>query len=77
MFINGRSQAVRIPKAFRFDVPEVFIRKDEITGEVILSTKDPEFTWTQFFEELRRIPEKERDFMPDRNLIEAEREDLF
>ena len=36
LFLNGRSQAVRLPKAFRFDgVSEVFIERD---GErVILS----------------------------------------
>jgi hypothetical protein len=35
------------------------------------------FTWAEFFEELRSIPEGERDFMPNWLLIEAEREDLF
>jgi hypothetical protein len=36
-----------------------------------------EFRWAEFFEELRSIPEDERDFIPNRLLIEAEREDLF
>ncbi len=35
VFTNGRSQAVRIPKRFRFDVEEVFINK--IGGTVILT----------------------------------------
>lgn len=39
IFSNGRSQAVRLPLAFRFDQDEVFIRKDPVTGDVILSRK--------------------------------------
>jgi antitoxin VapB len=39
LFKNGRSQAVRLPKAYRFDGTEVDIRKDEVTGAVILSSK--------------------------------------
>ncbi|MEY4258715.1 MAG: hypothetical protein RJA56_1616, partial [Pseudomonadota bacterium] len=35
LFINGRSQAVRLPAAYRFDTQEVFIRKDPSTGDVI------------------------------------------
>ena len=39
IFVTGRSQAVRLPLEFRFDVPEVFIRHDPITGDVVLSRK--------------------------------------
>lgn len=39
LFMNGRSQAVRLPAQFRFDQGEVFIRRDEKTGDVILSPK--------------------------------------
>ncbi|MBS1867766.1 MAG: AbrB/MazE/SpoVT family DNA-binding domain-containing protein, partial [Acidobacteria bacterium] len=39
LFKNGRSQAVRLPAAFRFDTEEVFIQKDKQTGDVILSRK--------------------------------------
>jgi len=39
LFINGRSQAVRLPAAYRFDTKEVFIRQDPETGDVILSRK--------------------------------------
>lgn len=37
LFTNGRSQAVRLPAEFRFEGDEVLIRKDEKTGDVILS----------------------------------------
>ena len=48
LFMNGRSQAVRLPSAFRFDCKEVFIRKDPVSGDIVLSRK-PE-SWNDFFE---------------------------
>lgn len=47
LFRNGRSQAVRLPAEFRFEGKVVFIRKDEKTGDVILSRR-PE-SWQEFF----------------------------
>lgn len=47
IFSNGRSQAVRIPASYRFDTKEVFIYKDEETGNVILSRKP--INWDDFF----------------------------
>ena len=46
LFVNGHSQAVRLPAAFRFDTQEVFIRKDPITGDVILSRRPDD--WNGF-----------------------------
>jgi virulence-associated protein VagC len=38
LFKNGRSQAVRLPKEFRFEgTTEVVIRRDEASGVVVLS----------------------------------------
>lgn len=66
LFTNGRSQAVRLPAAYRFEGKEVFIRQDEETGDVILSRKPPD--WTGFFAALKgaEVPadfldQKERD----------------
>jgi antitoxin VapB len=42
LFKNGRSQAVRLPKEFRFEGREVAIRRDPSTGEVILAPALPE-----------------------------------
>lgn len=50
LFTNGRSQAVRLPAAYRFDTKEVFIRKDPETGDVILSRRPA--TWDDFFSAL-------------------------
>lgn len=65
---NRRSQAVRLPAEFRFGCREVAIRRDEATGEVILSaTAAPKGSWEEFFELAERfgVPE---DFMADREL---------
>ncbi|MES1196403.1 MAG: AbrB/MazE/SpoVT family DNA-binding domain-containing protein [Steroidobacter sp.] len=51
LFTNGRSQAVRLPAAFRFDANEVFIRRDPVTGDVVLSRKPTD--WNSFFEALQ------------------------
>ncbi len=51
LFANGRSQAVRLPAAYRFDTKEVFIRQDTETGDVILSRKPA--TWDDFFSALK------------------------
>ena len=51
LFVNGRSQAVRLPAAFRFDTKEVFIRRDPETGDVILSRRPA--TWDGFFTALK------------------------
>ena len=51
LFINGRSQAVRLPAAYRFAEKEVFIRQDPLTGDVILSRKPA--TWDGFFAALQ------------------------
>ncbi len=46
IFKNGRSQAVRLPKEFRFDCDEVFVHKQG--DKVILSAKEP--GWDEFFD---------------------------
>ena len=51
LFVNGRSQAVRLPAAYRFQTKEVFIRQDPETGDVILSRKPA--TWDDFFAVLK------------------------
>jgi antitoxin VapB len=37
--MNGKSQAVRLPVSCRFEGSEVYVRRDEVTGDVILSRK--------------------------------------
>jgi len=42
VFTNGNSQAIRLPKAFRVDVEEMWIARNEVTGEITLKPKDTE-----------------------------------
>ena len=74
LFMNGRSQAVRLPSSFRFDGDEVKIRKNPITGEVTLSAKPK--SWDGFIEaaSAANIPD---DFMSDRGDAPAQERDLF
>lgn len=52
LFKNGRSQAVRLPKEFRFEGTEVAIRRNPETGEVVLSPNieaRKETSWADLF----------------------------
>ena len=47
LFMSGGSQAVRLPAKFRFEGSEVDIRRDPLTGEVVLSK--PMRSWDDYF----------------------------
>ena len=47
LFQNGKGQALRLPIGYRFEGSEVNIRRDEQTGDVILS-REPE-SLVEFF----------------------------
>ena len=71
VFKNGRSQAVRLPKEFRFEDDEVLIRKKG--NDVILSPLPR--SWDAFFKE---TPLPSEDFMTTRqDLPNQVREDMF
>ena len=77
LFKNGRSQAVRLPAEFRFQGKEVAIRRDESTGEVILSpTVTPQESWQEFFDLADRLGVPE-DFMSDRDQGMPQERDFF
>ena len=60
LFFNGRSQAVRIPKAYRFEgVDEVIFRKE---GDALVIAPVRK-TWKSYAEEAPLVGE---DFMADR-----------
>ena len=75
IFNNGNSQAVRLPKQFRVDATEVFIRKDAVTGDIVLSTRPAEGGWAEFFA-LRDKTRMPKEFMNARpmNVIKAARD---
>ncbi len=74
LFMNGRSQAIRLPKEFRFNCDEVFIRRDLHTGDVILSRKPD--SWDDFFNLLETIDIPD-DFMNERDNSPVQERDLF
>jgi antitoxin VapB len=57
LFTSGRSQAVRLPAAYRFDTPEVFIRQDPVTGDVILSRRPNDWSGFLAAVENAQLPE--------------------
>lgn len=75
IFLNGRSQAVRLPMEFRFDADEVYIRRDASTGDVILSTR-PGGDWQSFMELREQLGARPADFLSRREQHE-ERRDPF
>ena len=68
IFINGRSQAVRLPKAYRFEGNEVYIKK--ISGGVLLIPKDQSL-WDIWEKNLMKYDEF---FMIERNQPKKQQE---
>lgn len=64
VFRTGRSQAVRLPLAYRFDTAEVYVRRDEITGDVILSRRPAD--WSELMAAIDRSKLEAVGFLEDR-----------
>ena len=69
IFMNNRSQAVRLPKDFQFSTSQVFIRKQG--DEVILSPRPKDWSAylasgsvasVEFMEGIENLPVQERSF---------------
>ena len=73
LFVTGRSQAVRLPREYRFEGDEVFIRRDP-NGDVVLSRKPA--SWDGFLALAART-EVPADFIADRQNAPAQERDLF
>lgn len=71
LFSNGQSQAVRLPKAYRFSGTEVYVKK--IGNTVMLFPKEQE--WETFLHGLDSFSD---DFMKDGRITQTyqERESL-
>jgi antitoxin VapB len=72
LFVNGRSQAVRLPKAYRFEGDEVYIKK---TVEGVLLIPKNRSVWDIWEQNIMKYSEP---FMTERNQPEAQqvREEL-
>jgi antitoxin VapB len=77
LFKNGRSQAVRLPKEFRFEGTEVEIRREPATGEVVLSSaeKRPARSMQEWFDRFDALDIPDGVF--DREVHMPEERDIF
>ena len=66
LFVNGRSQAVRLPMAFRFEGCEVYIKK---TAEGVLLIPKDGTVWDVWEKNLNKYDD---DFMTERNQPESQ-----
>ncbi|MEO8409203.1 MAG: AbrB/MazE/SpoVT family DNA-binding domain-containing protein [Propionivibrio sp.] len=74
LFKNGASQAVRLPAEFRFEGVDVYVTRDDATGDVVLSNRPGAKTWGAFFELLHAV-DVPTEFMAERplNVVPQER----
>ena len=70
IFQNGQSQAVRLPKEFRFDDTEVFIKK---SGNVVTLIPRTD-SWDSLFGSLKKFS---GDFMSERVQPEMDKRENF
>ena len=70
LFMNGGSQAVRIPKKFRFEGTQVIIKK---IGESLILTPCDDDPWASLKHSLEMFSD---DFMEDREQPEMQERDL-
>ncbi len=66
VFTTGNSQAVRLPKAFRVDTRELWISRNEHTGEITLKPKPNADLLQAFLQELQSMPASD-EFVPPRD----------
>jgi antitoxin VapB len=64
LFTNGGSQAVRLPAEFRFDGDTVNVRRDALTGDVVISK--PQKSWDDYFAWVATL-DLPADFLADRD----------
>lgn len=76
VFANGGSQAVRIPKKFRFSTTRVSIQ--EMNGGVLLLPVNEKPTLKEFFRLCDELDDDERDFLSDApRRATVQKRDLF
>ncbi|MFT4243429.1 MAG: AbrB/MazE/SpoVT family DNA-binding domain-containing protein [Acidovorax sp.] len=64
VFTTGNSQAVRLPKAFRLETAEVWIRRNEATGEITLTPKPAGDGLEAFLSLLQSMPPSPEFILP-------------
>lgn len=64
VIIEGH-QVVILPEELRFDVEQVYVRVDDATGDVVLSTR-PSSSWVQFMTLRDQLGPAPDDFLVDK-----------
>ena len=64
VFSTGNSQAVRLPKAFRVNVAEMWISKNDVSGEITLKPKPKLDELEAFIAQLRAMPITDEFLLP-------------
>ncbi len=70
LFQNGRSQAVRLPKEYRFEGDEVFVKK---VGNAVILLPGVD-SWEPLFSSLSQFSD---DFMETRNQPEQQKREML
>jgi antitoxin VapB len=79
LFKNGRSQAVRLPKEFRFEGDEVYVKREGDAVVLIPKNRPEANPWQDFFDALDSFDPAfplERD-QPKRQQVRKSLDDLF
>jgi antitoxin VapB len=66
LFKNGQSQAVRLPKEFRFEDDHVFVKK----SDNIVMLIPPRNSWESLLNSLNKFSS---DFMTERNQVKTQK----
>lgn len=68
VFSTGNSQAVRLPKAFRVSASEMWISKNELTGEITLKPVSGESSLDRLFRLIEEAP-LPADFLSEKSRL--------
>ena len=74
LFQNGGSQAVRLPAEFRFEGDEVYISRDEATGDVILSPEPKRHNLAELLTYFAEHPIPDEEWEPFDQALRERRE---
>lgn len=69
LFQNGGGQAVRLPADYRFEGDEVYVSRDEVTGDVTLSVHPRGNVWKEYlaYRDSLSVPDEDLDeYMAER-----------
>lgn len=70
IFLNGQSQAVRLPKEFRFKDDHVYVKK---SGNIVMLIPAQD-SWESLFESLGKFSD---DFMTERKQPKVQKREIF